>query len=93
MVGTWVLKSHAAAAIGIEPWALDLPRRGYGISADALWVDPRFIEARRSRDAIARQMAERRYEINLHQPEAVKVITRSVRKKVRAKKRKQGSRV
>jgi hypothetical protein len=61
----YVLPIHAAQALGIDPGSLDLPRCGLGISADALWIDPRFIEARRSRDAIARQMADHRLEIHI----------------------------
>jgi hypothetical protein len=64
MGGTWVLPTHAAAALGIETWALDLPTCGLGIEADALWIDPRFIEIRRSRDAVARQMERRRHNVS-----------------------------
>jgi hypothetical protein len=66
MVEFYILKNHAAAALGIEVSQLNLPRCGYGVDADALWVDPRFIEVRRSRAAVARQMAEHRVNFELH---------------------------
>ena len=65
MVEFYVLRSHAAAAMGIDPSRLNLPTCGLGISAEALWTDPRFIEVRRSRAAIAAQYAARRYEVHL----------------------------
>jgi hypothetical protein len=61
-----VLPAHAAQALGIEPDDLDLPRSEYGIDADALWRDPRFVEIRRQRAAIAAQMAERRHELHIY---------------------------
>jgi hypothetical protein len=91
MRGTWVLESHAAQALGIDPGSLDLPRCGPGISAEALWIDPRFIEARRSRDAIARQMAERRFNVELHNltrmPDELRMMTHHQRSKFRKKQR------
>jgi hypothetical protein len=66
MGGTWVLKSHASQALGIDPGALNLPRSEYGFDADALWVDPRFREVVRQRDAIARQLAEHRFNLQPH---------------------------
>jgi hypothetical protein len=63
MVDFYVLPRHACQALGIDPSHLDLPRCGYGFSGDALWCDPRFIEIRRSRAAVAAQMAERRFDI------------------------------
>jgi hypothetical protein len=64
MVDFYVLPKHASQALGIDPDALDLPRSEYGVSGDALWVDPRFIEVRRSRAAIASQLE--RHRNNLH---------------------------
>lgn len=66
MVEFYVLPRHAAAALDINFSELDLPRCGYGVSGDALWQDPRFIEIRRERAAVAAQMAERRHEIHIH---------------------------
>ena len=60
----YVLPVHAAAALGINIDQLDLPRCGDGFDADALWIDPRFIEVRRRREAIARQ--RERHPNNLH---------------------------
>ena len=64
MVEFYVLTAHASQALDINPAELDLPRCGYGIDADALWWDPRFVEIRRERMAVAAQMAERR--VNIH---------------------------
>ena len=89
---TYILPNHAAQALGIRVDQLDLPRSGYGIDGDALWTCPQFIEVRRQREAIARQMAERRFNVELHRtprtPEEVKVMKRRERKKLRAAKRK-----
>ena len=89
---TYVLETHAAAALGVPIEQINLPRSGYGVDGDALWVDPRFIEVRRSREAIARQMADRRFNVELHRtprtPEEVKLEKRRERKKLRAAKRK-----
>jgi hypothetical protein len=60
----YVLPVHAAAALGINIDQLNLPRCGDGFDADALWIDPRFIEVRRRREAIARQ--RERHPNNLH---------------------------
>jgi hypothetical protein len=65
MVEFYVLPVHASQASGIDPDALDLPRSGYGVSGDALWIDPRFIEIRRQREAIARKLADHRHEIHV----------------------------
>jgi hypothetical protein len=64
MAELYILPIHASQALGIDPDALDLPRCGYGIDADALWIDPRFIEVRRQREIIAAQMAEHRHQIH-----------------------------
>ena len=64
MVEFYVLPVHAAAAIGVTVDQLDLPASGYGIDADALWWDPRFIEVRRERAAVALQLAEHRHDIH-----------------------------
>jgi hypothetical protein len=88
----YVLPVHAAQALGVRVDQVNLPASGYGVDGDALWVDPRFIEVRRSREAIARQMAERRFNVELHRPprtpEEVKMMKRRERKKLRAAKRK-----
>ena len=63
---TYVLEIHAAMALGVRVDQVNLPRSGYGVCGDALWVDPRFIEVRRERAAIAAQMAERRHEIHIN---------------------------
>jgi hypothetical protein len=92
MVDFYVLPRHACQALGIDPSHLDLPRCGYGVSGDALWIDPRFIEVRRSRAAVAAQMADRRFNVELHRPprtsEELKIMKRRERKKLRAAKRK-----
>jgi hypothetical protein len=86
-IKTYVLPRHAAAALGIDPGALDLPRCGYGFSGDALWIDPRFQEIRRRRQAVALQMAEHRVDAELHRtprtPEEVKTMKRRERKRAR----------
>jgi hypothetical protein len=66
MVEFYVLPRHACQALGIDPSHLDLPRCGYGVSGDALWLDPRFQEIRRVRAAVARQLAEHRHEIHIN---------------------------
>ena len=38
----YVLPVHAAQALGVSVGQLGLPRCGYGVSGDALWIDPRF---------------------------------------------------
>jgi hypothetical protein len=63
---TYILEVHAAQALGVRVDQLNLPRSEYGVDGDALWVDPRFIEVRRKRAAIAAQMAERRFNVELH---------------------------
>jgi hypothetical protein len=66
MIEFYVLPRHACQALDINPGELDLPRCGYGVSGDALWQDPRFIEIRRERAAIAEKMAAHRNEIHIH---------------------------
>ena len=74
MVEFFSLASHAAQTLGIERWALDLPRVGGAVDADALWVDPRFIEICRQRDAVARQLSRRRHEVTINIDKRAKAI-------------------
>jgi hypothetical protein len=62
----YVLPVHAAQALGVRVDQLNLPASGYGVDGDALWVDPRFIEVRRSRAAIAAQLSAHRHEIHIN---------------------------
>jgi hypothetical protein len=64
MVEFYVLPIHASQALGVRVAQVNLPRSGYGVSGNALWIDPRFIEVRRQREVVARQMAEHRHEIH-----------------------------
>jgi hypothetical protein len=95
MAEFYILPIHASQALGIDPDALDLPRCGYGIDADALWVDPRFIEVRRQRQAVALQMAERRHDICAelsHKPrtqEEVDAVLKRTRQRRYARKKRQ----
>ena len=68
MIDFVVLPRHAAMALGIDIDQLNLPFCGLGVSGDALWVDPRFLEVRRQRQATARRLFERRYDGELHRP-------------------------
>jgi hypothetical protein len=62
-VVNYVLTAHAAQCLGINPSALNLPRAGDGIDADALWRSPRYAEIVTELAAIRKQFAERRYTI------------------------------
>jgi hypothetical protein len=61
--------------------------------ADALWCDPRFIEIRRVRAAVAAQMADRRFDIcaDLHHkprsPDEVEAKLKRARQRRYARKR------
>jgi hypothetical protein len=95
MAEFYILPIHASQALGIDPDALDLPRCGYGIDADALWIDPRFIEVRRQRQAVALQLAERRHDIHAdlaHKPrtqEEVDAVLKRTRQRRYARKKRQ----
>ena len=85
MVEFYVLTAHASQALDINPAELDLPRCGYGIDADALWWDPRFVEIRRERMAVAAQMAERR--VNIHAELSHKPRTEAAKEAMAARTR------
>ena len=97
-IKTYLLPNHAAAALGIHVSQVNdyLPRCGDGYDGDALWICPLFIEVRRSREAIARQMAEHRYNVapelqhrpRSTDPEQQQRERRRERKQLRAAKRK-----
>ena len=63
---------------------LDLPRSGYGVDGDALWVDPRFLEAETLSRCRCRADGHRRFNVELHRPvrtpEEVKLEKRKARK-------------
>jgi hypothetical protein len=92
MVDFYVLPRHACQALGIDPSRLDLPPCGYGVSGDALWVDARFIEIRRSRAAVAAQLAERRHEIHINISARAAAIVKAEMKRARQVERRQRKR-
>jgi hypothetical protein len=90
MIDFVVLPRHAAMALGIDIDQLNLPSCGLGVSGDALWVDPRFLEVRRQRQATARRLFERRYDAELHRPARVPedveaALNRARQRRIRAK--------
>lgn len=92
MGGFYVLTIHAAQALGVRVDQLNLPRSEYGVDGDALWCDPRFIEARRSRAAIAAQLAEHRHEIHINIGARAAAILKLELKRARQVERRQRKR-
>jgi hypothetical protein len=89
---TYVLPVHAAQALGVRVDQLNLPTSGYGVDGDALWVDPRFIEIRRSREAIARIRAEHRHEIHINIDRRAAAILKLELQRARADERRRRKR-
>jgi hypothetical protein len=63
-IKSYVLEAHAAAALGIHVWQLNLPRVGDGIDADALWTCPQFQEVIRRKQAIAAKAERHRHDLH-----------------------------
>jgi hypothetical protein len=86
----YILPVHAAQALGVRVDQLNLPKSQYGVDGDALWVDPRFIEVRRQREVIARQLERHRNNLHpdlQHKPRSTEEKLALRREEARARRR------